>query len=71
MDATQICQIDFETFKAEVEAMGFSGTPEWGNPNHLIGYFFEKEGYYVRVSLQAESMARLDHDCIMSLTIHP
>ncbi|MCW4456547.1 hypothetical protein OK348_17350 [Flavobacterium sp. MXW15] len=69
IDATHICQLDFDSFKAEMESMGFEERPEWDNPNHLVGYHFKKEGFHMKVHLRAESMARLDHNCITTVSV--
>lgn len=76
-DMTDICELDFERFSAELESMGFIKTPSYGEHGRLMYYTFNrmKDGVNemtVQVHLRGEgndSTEEVRHDCVKMLSI--
>jgi hypothetical protein len=76
-DMTDICQLDFEKFSAELESMGFIKTPSYGEHGRLMHYTFNrmKDGINemtIQVHLRgraSDSAVEVRHDCVKMLTI--
>ena len=68
-DTAEICTFSFEEIKSELENMGFTGHPKWGYPNQLIGYFMQRAGMYVDISVGRSSSKPPYNNCITTFTI--
>ncbi len=63
-----ICASGFETFKKELESVGFSARQKFGEHSRHLGWYFEKQGVSLDVIDSWESK-KLERKCIESLMI--
>ena len=64
---SDICQIDFDRFKAELEAMGFNSKPYYGEYGRLINFTFYRPNLYIEVYPKGEGhdpLEKIRHLCV-------
>lgn len=69
---SDICQLDFERFKSELEAMGFSSEPYYGEHGRLINFTFYRPSLYVEVVPEGEAdepIKKISHRCVKMILI--
>lgn len=69
---TGICQIDFERFKTELEAMGFSSESRYGLHGALSNFTFFRPNLYIEVYPEGEandSIEKISHRCVKMVLI--
>lgn len=79
---TDICQLDFDHFTAELEAMGYTREPYYDSPppadmgrprlahGRLIYESFSGPHLYIEVYPRGETSAKANHDCVKMLRIY-
>ncbi|GGA16686.1 hypothetical protein [Dyella nitratireducens] len=70
---TDICQIDFDQFKAELESMGFTSEPYYGEHGALINLSFTRPKLYIEVYPEGEAnepVEKINHRCVKMVLIY-
>lgn len=68
----EVCQLDFDQFRAALETMGFSATPDYGEHSRHLGYIFDRPGMRIKVGIRGEAdnpLEKIAHDCVEIVTI--
>lgn len=69
---TDICQIDFDRFTAELEAMGFTRQRSYGSHGSVMNDFFDRPGMRVLVYPRGEAnepLEKISHNCVQMVLI--
>ena len=69
---TDICQIDFDRFTGELEAMGFSRQRSYGSHGSVMNDFFDRPGMRVLVYPRGEAnelLEKISHNCVQMVLI--
>jgi hypothetical protein len=69
---TEICQIDFDRFTAELEAMGFTRQRSYGSHGSVMNDFFDRPGMRVSVYPRGEANEppeKISHSCVQMVLI--
>ncbi|HEY9133693.1 MAG TPA: hypothetical protein VIM98_18220 [Dyella sp.] len=71
--ATEVCQLDYDTFTAELEAMGFARKPSYGKQGLILQENFDRPHLHIEVLSQAEHSHTQDgvenRACVKSVII--
>lgn len=71
-DMTEICQVDFERFKAELESIGFASAPYYVEHGRLMSVGFTRPGLSVEVYPRGEAndpIEKISHKCVWMIQI--
>ncbi|GGA16695.1 hypothetical protein [Dyella nitratireducens] len=69
---SDICQIDFDRFKAELEGMGFNSEPYYGEHGRFINVSFTRPNLYIEVYPEGEAddpVEKISHRCVKMVLI--
>lgn len=69
---SDICLIDFERFKTELEAMGFSSEPRYGLHGALFNFTFFRSNLHIEVYPEGEAnepIEKISHRCVKMVLI--
>ncbi|WP_024891801.1 hypothetical protein [Luteimonas huabeiensis] len=73
-DMTAICGLDFGSFSAALEDMGFSNEPSYGEHGRLMSHVFDRPGMRVEVFPRGEAnetLEKIKHRCVNMVIISP